>query len=476
MKQASSHHTVRRLTIATDILLINLAFVFSYLVRYQFEWLMEAAFVDVPYSAYVGQQILLNAILIATFSQNNAWARRRGEFWLDEVSRAGYATIVGIALMMAITFLFRPLAFSRLLLLWTIVFTILFIALARLLRRVILTVLYQRGSGTDQAIVVGSGEVGRGVIRTLLARPDLGFQTIGYLDDATGENNIGLGRIPHLGCWQELPNVLRQHPNLHTVFIALPSELHMQIGYMVRLCQGFAVQARVVPDLLQLSLNRVEFNNMAGIPMLSVRDVRLSRSGQIVKRAVDFGTVLLLAPAALLISGIIALAIKLDSAGPVLFAQERIGQNGRPFPMIKFRSMVVNADDQKQALQEMNDASGPIFKIRNDPRLTRAGRLLRRFSLDELPQLYNVFVGDMSLVGPRPPLAEEVGCYQPWHRQRLEIKGGMTGLWQVSGRSDLTFDEQCLLDIYYIENWSLALDVRILLQTLPYTLFGRGAY
>jgi exopolysaccharide biosynthesis polyprenyl glycosylphosphotransferase len=476
MKKASSHRTIRRLTIVTDVLLINLAFVFSYLARYQFEWLMEATFVDVPYTGYVGQQLLFNAILIATFTQNNVWARRRGEFWVDEVSRAVYATVVGIALMMAITFLFRPLAFSRLLLLWTIVFTILFIAIARLLRRVILSVLYQQGAGTDQAIVVGSGEVGRGVIRTLLARPDLGFQTIGYLDDATGENNIGLGRIPHLGCWHELPDILRQHPHLHTVFIALPSELHIQISYMVRLCQAFGVQARVVPDLLQLSLNRVEFNNMAGIPMLSVRDIRLSRGGQLVKRAVDFGTVLLLAPAALLLSGIIGLAIRIDSPGPVFFKQERIGQNGRPFRMIKFRSMVVNADNQKKALQDMNDASGPIFKIRNDPRLTRVGRLLRRFSLDELPQLYNVFVGEMSLVGPRPPLAEEVDCYQPWHRQRLEVKGGMTGLWQVSGRSDLTFDEQCLLDIYYIENWSLSLDLRILLQTLPYTLFGRGAY
>jgi lipopolysaccharide/colanic/teichoic acid biosynthesis glycosyltransferase len=159
-----------------------------------------------------------------------------------------------------------------------------------------------------------------------------------------------------------------------------------------------------------------------------------------------------------------------------LFTQERVGRNGRRFQMIKFRSMVVDADDQKGELLAFNEATGPIFKIRNDPRLTRMGRLLRRFSMDELPQLLNVLRGEMSLVGPRPPLPDEVLNYQPWHHQRLEVKGGMTGLWQVSGRSDLTFDEQCLLDIYYIENWSLALDLRILLQTVPYTLFGRGAY
>jgi lipopolysaccharide/colanic/teichoic acid biosynthesis glycosyltransferase len=144
--------------------------------------------------------------------------------------------------------------------------------------------------------------------------------------------------------------------------------------------------------------------------------------------------------------------------------------------MYKFRSMVANAERQKEALAHLNEADGPIFKIKDDPRLTRVGRFLRRSSLDELPQIYNVLVGNMSLVGPRPPLPEEVEQYKPWHQQRMSVIGGITGLWQVSGRSDLTFDELCLLDIYYIENWSLALDVRILLQTIPHSLFGKGAY
>jgi lipopolysaccharide/colanic/teichoic acid biosynthesis glycosyltransferase len=138
--------------------------------------------------------------------------------------------------------------------------------------------------------------------------------------------------------------------------------------------------------------------------------------------------------------------------------------------------MIVDADDHKSALQQMNEASGPIFKIKNDPRMTKVGRIIRRLSLDELPQLFNIFVGDMSFVGPRPPLPVEVAQYEPWHTRRLEVKGGLTGLWQISGRSDLTFDEGCLLDIYYIENWSLALDIRLILQTVPYLFSGRGAY
>lgn len=475
MSNRLGHRTVRNLTILTDLILLNVGFFLAYIVRYEFQWLLPTTAI-VPYADYVGQQVLLNILLIITFSQNKVWHRRRGEFWVDEISRIGYATAAGIALMMAFTFFFRPLAFSRLLLVWALLFIVLLVALARLARRIILHILYERGIGVDKALIVGSGEVGRGVIRTLLARPDLGFKAIGYLDDGATENNIGSGRIPHLGDMTDLRVLLNRERDIHTVFVALPGKLDRQIEQLVRLCQQQGVQARVVPDLFQLSLNRVEFNNMAGIPMLSVREVSISRTGELLKRAVDLLIALILALPVMVLTAIVVAAIKLETPGPAFFVQERIGQHGEPFKMVKFRSMVVDADSQKEALQIMNEASGPIFKIRNDPRLTQVGRIIRRLSLDELPQLYNVLVGDMSLVGPRPPLAAEVEQYQPWHRQRLEVKGGITGLWQVSGRSDLTFDEQCLLDIYYIENWSMALDVRILLQTIPHILFGRGAY
>ena len=177
-----------------------------------------------------------------------------------------------------------------------------------------------------------------------------------------------------------------------------------------------------------------------------------------------------------MLAAVIAIAIRIDSPGPVFYSGVRVGRKGKLFDMFKFRSMVLDADAQKEELKEWNEADGPIFKIKEDPRLTKVGRWLRRSSLDELPQLYNVLLGQMSLVGPRPPLPEEVAEYKQWQRQRLSVIGGITGLWQVSGRSDLTFDELCLLDIYYIENWSLTLDIRILLQTIPRALFGRGAY
>ncbi len=470
-----NRRTIRKFTILSDLILINLSFVLAYIVRYRFEWLAENT-IQVPYTGYLSQQLLLNLLLVMTFVQNKVWQRRRGEFWLDEVSRVLYATATAVTIIVAYTFFFRPLAVSRLMLIWAFAFIVIFISLARLVRRALLSLLYRQGRLVDRALVVGSGEVARGLMRTLLVRRDLGYQAVGYLDDGSGNDNMGLERIPHLGSLPDLEQTLRQFPNLHTVFIALPGEMHQHISATLAVCHHHNVRAQVVPDVLQLSLNRVEFNNMAGIPILGVREVRISRAQLALKRALDLTIIALGGIPALLVGLVIALAIKLDSPGPVLYAAERVGRNGKPFTMYKFRSMVADAEQKKEQLVHLNEADGPIFKIRNDPRLTRVGRFIRRTSLDELPQIINVLRGEMSLVGPRPPLAEEVAQYKPWHRQRLEVIGGITGLWQVSGRSDLTFDELCLLDIYYIENWSLSLDLRILLQTIPYSLFGQGAY
>jgi len=236
------------------------------------------------------------------------------------------------------------------------------------------------------------------------------------------------------------------------------------------------VRARLVPDLFQMTLSKVDVDDLGGVPLVGVKEIAIPRWKLAAKRALDFSVsllgLLLLWPVFLLV----AIAIKLDSPGPVLFKQVRVGKSGREFDFYKFRTMRIGAEEEQAALRALNEATGPLFKIRDDPRLTRVGKFLRRISLDELPQLYNVLRGEMSLVGPRAPLPAEVAEYLPWQLQRLEISPGMTGLWQVSGRSELTFDEMCLLDIYYIENWSAALDAEILLRTIPTVVFGEGAY
>jgi exopolysaccharide biosynthesis polyprenyl glycosylphosphotransferase len=244
----------------------------------------------------------------------------------------------------------------------------------------------------------------------------------------------------------------------------------------MNLCQRYNVSAKIVPDLFQLSLSRVAIDAVGGIPLIALREPRLGMVDDVIKRVMDlfFGFLLFLVAAIPML--IIAILIKLDSPGPILFRQKRIGRYGQEFIAYKFRSMREGAEQEQAALNDLNEARGPLFKIRDDPRRTRVGRWIRRMSLDELPQLWNVLRGEMSLVGPRPPMPNEVEQYQEWHKRRLDVRPGITGLSQVSGRSDLTFDETAMLDIYYIENWSPWLDLAILFKTIPTVLLARGAY
>ena len=327
--------------------------------------------------------------------------------------------------------------------------------------------------GVDRVLIVGAGEIGRAVMRNLVARPELGYQVVGFVDDDLSKGD--LGRFRALGALDSVGPVLKSE-RVDEVIITLPWMYHRTIMGMVRSCEALGVRARVVPDLFQLSLSRVDFDDMGGIPLMALKETAIPRAGRLLKRTLDIGlsaiALLLTAPLVLLI----ALAIRLDSPGPAVFTQRRVGEAGRPFAMYKFRSMHLGAEEQQDRIRDLNQATGPLFKIRADPRLTRVGRLLRRSSLDELPQFINVLRGEMSIVGPRPGLPPEVAQYEVWQRQRLEVPPGITGLWQVSGRSDLSFDEMCLLDVYYIENWSLGLDLSIMLRTIPRMLFADGAY
>jgi exopolysaccharide biosynthesis polyprenyl glycosylphosphotransferase len=251
---------------------------------------------------------------------------------------------------------------------------------------------------------------------------------------------------------------------------------HRKILSIMSQCERQRVRAFVVPDLFQLSLSQVVMNDLNGIPLIGVRESSISGRNLALKRAMDIvislGVLLLLSP----VLALSALLIKLDTPGPVIFKQTRVGRGGREFTVFKFRTMRVGAEQEQERLASRNEASGPLFKMRDDPRRTRVGKWLRRLSIDELPQFWNVLRGDMSVVGPRPALPKEVAQYQPWHRRRLEAAPGITGLWQVNGRSELNFEEGVLLDLYYVENWSPFLDLKVMAKTIPTILFGKGAY
>jgi exopolysaccharide biosynthesis polyprenyl glycosylphosphotransferase len=359
--------------------------------------------------------------------------------------------------------------------LYVSVLTVMFLSAHRLIRRIVQARRRRRGIGVDRVLIVGAGEIGMAVMRTLVARPDLGYQLVGYVEPDPTQAGDTIGPFRKLGELDALPEMLVAEA-VDEVIITLPANHRQRIQKIIRQCQQAAVRPRIVPDFYQLSLNQVDMDLLAGIPLIGVRELSLGHGARAVKRAIDVvGAVvglIVFAP----VMAIVALAIRLESPGPVLFRQERLGEDEHPFRVVKFRSMRQGAEKELSALMDRNEADGPLFKMRDDPRLTSVGRWIRRTSLDELPQFVNVLRGELSLVGPRPPLASEVALYETWQRKRLAIKPGVTGLWQVSGRSDLTFDEMCLLDIYYIENWSLWLDLRIILRTIPQFLMSRGAY
>jgi len=324
----------------------------------------------------------------------------------------------------------------------------------------------ERGIGMQHVLIVGAGEIGRAFHRHLNAHRSLGKKVCGFVDDERRAAPLWLGTS------DALPRIVKEH------FI---DEIYFTPGASRDLIINVALQAReqrvsvrIVPDLYGgLSLGS-EFGRVGDVPVLELNHRPIPTLGLFVKRTIDLliATVLALGSAPVML--LTALAIKLDSPGPVIYKAWRVGRKGRKFLCYKFRTMVVNAEIYQENLRHLNERNGATFKISNDPRMTRIGRLLRKYSIDELPQVVNVFRGEMSIVGPRPHILTDFSRYELDHLRRLEITPGLTGLWQVTARRDPSFEKNVELDLEYINNWSLLLDVRILLRTVIEVLRGSG--
>jgi exopolysaccharide biosynthesis polyprenyl glycosylphosphotransferase len=276
---------------------------------------------------------------------------------------------------------------------------------------------------------------------------------------------------------EQLNSVISDQP-VDEVLVALPIDKYGPlVETIVRQCEEQGIIVRVRTEMSHLRVARSYVDELEGVPVMTIQSGPTDSWQLIMKRVIDIvgGTAFLLALAPLF--AVVTLLIRLDSKGPVFFAQERVGLNKRRFRMLKFRTMVGGADQQQHMLEHLNEAEGPVFKIKNDPRITRVGRLLRRFSIDELPQLVNVLKGDMSLVGPRPlPVRDVERIDVRWQKRRFSIKPGITCLWQVNGRSNIGFSEWVRMDLDYIDRWSLGLDLLILIKTIPAVFKGPGAY
>ena len=333
--------------------------------------------------------------------------------------------------------------------------------------------LRRRGRNYRNILVIGSGPRARYVEEAIETHPEWGQRVIGFLDegDTPVDDRIAVEKVHKL---VELPSLLRETV-IDDIMVACPRSMLPSIGPAVDACGKAGVPITVLSDLFGDYLPPPRVTRFDSLAALSFAPVHHVPSKLAAKRAIDvIGAsigLLLAAPVIL----VVAIAIRWDSPGPVFFGQTRCGLNGRRFRCWKLRTMCVDAEDQQQALAHMNEMQGPVFKITEDPRVTAVGRVLRRFSLDELPQLWNVLTGEMSIVGPRPPVPGEVAQYGETDRRRISMRPGLTCLWQINGRNSINFPEWVKLDLEYIDSWSLSKDFRIMLKTIPAVFRGTGA-
>ena len=425
--------------------------------------------------------------LLAPIAYGTAWATT---LWFQGLYRlrARWSTrrelldIVAAALFLAIAvftvlFVFKLIDVSRLFLLMLFVSQGAVTVASRWVLRILVTSLRERGISSRFVLIVGANAKGQAFADRISRHPELGLRVVGHLAivgelDADGQPNFGGLRRPIVGSLDDIEEVLH-NTIIDDVGVCLPIESWHLIEPIARLCEDEGRIVRIpVEDGLVVPGGRIE--EFDGIKVLSLVYGPDRIVGLLVKRGLD---IVLSAAALVLISPFllaIALLIRFTEGPPVLFRQVRVGLHGRPFRLAKFRTMVADAEARLAELQEHNEIRGQAFKLTNDPRLTGIGRWLRRTSIDELPQFWNVLRGEMSLVGPRPPLPREVEDYDVWHRRRLSMKPGITGLWQVAARREPEFDRWVAIDLDYIDRWSLWLDLKIILRTIPAVLAGEG--
>jgi exopolysaccharide biosynthesis polyprenyl glycosylphosphotransferase len=334
----------------------------------------------------------------------------------------------------------------------------------------------QRGINSKSLLVMGGGIRSEGLIAKISERGELGYRILGYLDSTPSFSRRTLAGVSWLGKFEDLRQIVDREI-VDEVAIALPIKSHYaEIKTAIAHLEEQGIAVHLLSDFFPHQLARVEPLNFHGMPLLSLHSAPIVCWRTEVKRIIDIFGAGVLFTLTIPLFVVIAILIRIDSPGPIFFTQERMGYNKRRFTMIKFRTMVVDAEERLQAIEHLNEKSGPIFKIRRDPRITRVGRVLRKFSLDELPQLLNVLLGDMSLVGPRPlSVRDGLRLEESWQKRRFSVRPGLTCLWQISGRSNLSFDEWVELDLKYIDSWSLQLDWWILLKTIPAVLTARGS-
>jgi exopolysaccharide biosynthesis polyprenyl glycosylphosphotransferase len=426
--------------------------------------------------AYVALLIILGVPLGFLLNRFGAYRGLRVVSLVKYTYIVGKAYLISLATLVVILFFLQVDFVSRSFLIQYVLLSILVMVFVRgsliwwYFRRSV-----QKGENYLKVLIIGTGQRAKHLTDMLNRHNEWGIHVLGYLDTDVEHVGSSILNGEVLGTVHEIEQVLTSQV-VDEVILAVPRSSLSYMEEIVSACEEQGVRFRFMADVFDLQVARMRMVEMDGIPLLTFDPVAQNESKLLVKRFMDLILVLGAMPLILPIMGLIALAIRLDDGGPIFFVQERVGLRKRLFPMLKFRSMVVDAEAKLKEIEHLNEAEGPNFKIAHDPRITRVGRFIRKTSLDELPQLLNVIRGHMSLVGPRPMSQRDVELFDRGiQRKRFSVKPGLTCIWQISGRSNLSFERWLELDLKYIDEWNLWMDLKILFMTIPVVLKGSGA-
>lgn len=403
-----------------------------------------------------------------------AYTPRKIIYWFEELQRLLLSHTVAALSLAGLLYMLK-VDLSRLTFAYFYVLALAGLLGYRFFLRVWARIQRNHGIGITRVLIIGTGRMGDDVIHQLERQNWTEFQVVGFLDDMADPAEWDSQKYPVLGRLDDAVSVSRQYL-IDEIIFTLPLHAHARLANLVVRLHELPVRIHVVPDYFDLTFHAATIENIGGIPLIGLRDPAIDGFQRFGKRLMD----LFLAGLGLFflwpIMLLVAIAIKLEDWGPILYSSPRVGENGRLFYMHKFRSMVVNADKLQHMVSQTDENGKVLFKHADDPRITRIGRFIRRTSIDELPQLFNVLRGDMSLVGPRPELPWLVDSYEPWQRKRFAVPQGITGWWQVNGRSENPMHLHTDQDLYYIQHYSLWLDIQILWRTISVVFRGRGAY
>jgi len=463
---------LRRLNATVDLTLVLVAFFFAALTS---SLLGKDPFVPADFWGLLSVPVLLALISWAAVlgTEPRLYEYRMRSFG-QTLRILTLATAKSAGLFLALLFLFRLIVIGRTTFLLHTGYAFALLLAERVALSAVLHALRRRGYNYQTILVVGTGGIARAFVDDVFAHGEWGVRIVGFLDWEAKDRLWRYRDIPLVGDLGDLGGIV-QNNHIDTVVFAVPRSALVRLEGAMQICEETGTRALLMADFFEPRIARRSVTELAGKPVIMFSTAPTKEWSILVKGMFDRLAALAGLVAASPVMLLAAAAIKLEDGGPVLFKQFRCGLNGRRFELYKFRSMVPNAEALKAQLLAQNEVNGAAFKLTDDPRITRVGRFLRKTSIDELPQLWNVLMGHMSLVGPRPPLPDEVSRFDPWQRRKLSMKPGITGLWQVGGRSNVDFDEWMRMDLDYIDRWSLRLDAKILLKTIPAVLSRDGA-